>query len=1478
MKEWLFILKTCLLIVAAVSIIPITLSAQLKVNFTMDNESGCAPLLVNFNNLTGGAGTNASYSWNLGNGNKSEMKSPAAIYTEAGNYTVTLTVLDGGQSATYSRQIVVSSKPQVQIFLSDSIGCLPFEGRISAVISNSGASGYTYYWDFGDGRTQSSLVAEMNHPYAEPGSYPVNVTVKDKYGCAASTGKPAIVNVHPAIYSSFAAGSSLLCRPGDSIQFNNYSGGGDNLKYTWNWGDGSYSSEKQPIHQYMEKGVYSVSLTVENEIGCKAVSNQSNVINVASYSSNFSAPAKICQGSEARFTAINQPSAASSRWVVDGSSFFDYYGYLNYYFNTTGKHTVQLINQFGNCRDTVTRTVLVDTAAKTPKISYEVKGFCGAPVEVQFSESSENIIQWKWNFNDPYDLTPVVADSGKAKHVYTRYGLYPARLEVLRSNGCRAVASKYINIVGPQVDIVMQNTTGSGGNISCGPMESGFKANSPYDSIVTYHWDFGDDSTSNEAEPRHWFRKPGEFQVKLQYRTKSGCESTAYYNKIVIYNKPVADFVVRGSGDICGNTPAYFNSKVSGNNEHYYWDLGDGTATTGYAPQHQYRVAGSYTVMLITVNGLCRDTMVKKDIVRVTQPFPKIKTVTNTCEGDRTEVVFADASTGADSLTWVWGDGQQQNAATTTTGISHRYSGTGSYKVVLIAHKDQCHTRDSVIARVMKKQSPRLTTDKQLVCKDGRINYTIDKLQDNPGFDIYHASPYWVTNFLYSDNSVYTGQSGLNSNYTYIKSGWLANIQPGKDSIAAIVKSAYFGCFDTSNYVPVAIQSPSAGFKVLKEPQCLNSIAIFLDTSHASDNSRLVGHTWQMGDGQSIYVENKDTVIYSYSHPGYYHVTLSVTDDKGCSAASSTAGTTVSVKGPEAKFNPSGDHLPKGSTIEFYNRSITTGSSQVEYYWDFGDGQKAVGFNAAHQYPLPGNYEVKLVAKDPTTGCVSADYYTIHIEPFNAGFRYSGSTLASHDCYPLQIQFTNTSVNYSKLKWDFGDGTLVYNISNPSHIYKEAGTYIVKLEVVNYNGEVKSYFDTLHLQPPIAFVQVTPSNACLGDPVTLKFNGSSDLKYSWDLGDGHILKGNDSLTNYVFSHAGEFNPRIMFGNGDGCITFFKLKDTIKIHDKPLLAVNPSQPVICRGTAQNVQLSGGDRYEWSPADGVSDTHAAAPLLNPSQSSKYQIKLWDAWGCSNYDSLWVEVIAPPSIWIAADTAICRGDSFMIRAGGADRYSWIDETGGLNDIHINNPLAKPDRSILYTLLGSDRMGCFTDTASLRVTVMDLPTVDLSPELDVMPGQALPLEAHVSPDVQVITWTPTAYLSCVNCITPVCRPEQDMEYIAKVSNADRCTATAKVKVKLICDETRVAIPNAFTPNSDGKNDLFVIRGISRIRHLLIYNRWGQKIFERRNFVASDPAGCWNGTIGGFPAETGTYVYYVEMECPEGGMFFRKGTVTLIR
>jgi gliding motility-associated-like protein len=128
------------------------------------------------------------------------------------------------------------------------------------------------------------------------------------------------------------------------------------------------------------------------------------------------------------------------------------------------------------------------------------------------------------------------------------------------------------------------------------------------------------------------------------------------------------------------------------------------------------------------------------------------------------------------------------------------------------------------------------------------------------------------------------------------------------------------------------------------------------------------------------------------------------------------------------------------------------------------------------------------------------------------------------------------------------------------------------------------------------------------------------------------------------------------------------------------------------------------------------------------------------------------------------------------------------------------------------------------------------------------------------------------------VCTTKESLTYVLTAKTEDGCSAPARVNIKLECDEARISIPNAFTPNRDGLNDLFVIKGISLIKHMVIYNRWGEKVFKRNNFNPSDPASCWDGNLNGMEASTGTYVYFVEMQCPMGGSISRKSTVILFR
>jgi gliding motility-associated-like protein len=145
---------------------------------------------------------------------------------------------------------------------------------------------------------------------------------------------------------------------------------------------------------------------------------------------------------------------------------------------------------------------------------------------------------------------------------------------------------------------------------------------------------------------------------------------------------------------------------------------------------------------------------------------------------------------------------------------------------------------------------------------------------------------------------------------------------------------------------------------------------------------------------------------------------------------------------------------------------------------------------------------------------------------------------------------------------------------------------------------------------------------------------------------------------------------------------------------------------------------------------------------------------------------------------------------------------------------------------------------------------------------------------------WEPVQYLSCSDCPSPVATPPSSIEYRLTVRNEYGCVATGTTSIKTFSGG-KVNIPNGFTPNNDGHNDVFYVLGsedVKLIKNFSIFNRWGQKVFEVTNAEANDPKSGWNGLLNGKPADTGTYIYFITIAYGNGSTEVFKGTVTLIR
>jgi gliding motility-associated-like protein len=231
------------------------------------------------------------------------------------------------------------------------------------------------------------------------------------------------------------------------------------------------------------------------------------------------------------------------------------------------------------------------------------------------------------------------------------------------------------------------------------------------------------------------------------------------------------------------------------------------------------------------------------------------------------------------------------------------------------------------------------------------------------------------------------------------------------------------------------------------------------------------------------------------------------------------------------------------------------------------------------------------------------------------------------------------------------------------------------------------------------------------------------------------------------------------------------------------------------------------------------------------------------------------------------------------GADSYQWLPSSS-LTGIRGGTAVARPDSTTVYTVIGHDLYHCFSDTAYLKVEVQPLPLVSIDPVVVIPGGTSTTLVPNSSPDVVSWNWTPPDYLNCTTCSTPISMPIAPITYTLTVTNAEGCVASANVTVRLSCSENAVHIPNAFTPNHDGNNDLFypMGSGIKIILFFQVYSRWGQLLFSRKDIPANDKSFGWDGTLNGTNQPAGTYVYMIQAECFTGETFLLKGTLELLR
>jgi gliding motility-associated-like protein len=335
-----------------------------------------------------------------------------------------------------------------------------------------------------------------------------------------------------------------------------------------------------------------------------------------------------------------------------------------------------------------------------------------------------------------------------------------------------------------------------------------------------------------------------------------------------------------------------------------------------------------------------------------------------------------------------------------------------------------------------------------------------------------------------------------------------------------------------------------------------------------------------------------------------------------------------------------------------------------------------------------------------------------------------------------------------------------------------------------------------------------------------------------------------------------------------------------------ITINPTPSVVaqnstnvCLGKTVQLNASGAAQYVWSPIDHLSCANCASPVAKPVDSILYVVKGTSALGCDGFDSVLLSVIKPFKMQVSPNDTLCIGETTGLGAFKASNYLWSPPTG-LNKTNIANPTARPFVTTKYQVVGFDGYNCFTDTGYVTIVVGPKPTVNLGPDKVLTTGTPLILNAVTSNGPIInYSWSPVSELSCNNCPSPHTIVKNNSFYTVEVTNTWGCKAIDTLIINSICKSAQVFIPNAFTPDGDGLNDILMVRGRGiTIKSFRIFNRWGELVFEKENFYPDDPKFGWDGRVKGVPATPDVFVYTCEVFCDNGIPFTYKGNITILK
>ncbi len=557
------------------------------------------------------------------------------------------------------------------------------------------------------------------------------------------------------------------------------------------------------------------------------------------------------------------------------------------------------------------------------------------------------------------------------------------------------------------------------------------------------------------------------------------------------------------------------------------------------------------------------------------------------------------------------------------------------------------------------------------------------------------------------------------------------------------------------------------------------------------------------------------------------------------------------------------------STMTFSNNS--PGGNIQTYYWEFGDPSTGANnisssTNPTHTYSDTGVFILKLVV-NRNLPCSDSTTSLVKVYPiFAPDFTVAGQ------CKNTPIQFTDVSTTTIGVvdywHWNFGDAGSASNISfiqNPTHTYAASANYDVQFIVANSKGCKDTVYKTVIIADKPALEVTNDTLICYID--TLQLNAIGTGTFIWS---PNYNIDNTAAQSPLVSPDVPTKYYVTLTDPYGCVG----SDSVFVDVKLLVTLQAgNDSTICKTDAVVLQLNSDALHHlWTPPGTLNDPTLKNPTATPTGTLTYQV-VGNIGKCTASDDITLKVVPYPTANAGTDTAICVGTSAQLNASGGTNYSW-SPAAFLTAANIANPIAvNPTANVKYIVTVRDTLGCPKTAKDTVIVLVTKINADAGPrDTTVVIDQPLLLRASGGTNY---LWSPAQWLNNIGTASPVALPQSNIEYIVKVSNAAGCFAYDSILVKVFKLDAGFYVPTAFSPNGDGRNDLFrpVLLGMKGLDLFKVFNRWGQMLYSSTDFESG-----WDGKFGGREQASATYIWYAEGTDYKNNKIKKKGYVVLVR